>query len=65
MELLGQFSDVEIQAAAAQLDLQKGSIANLSLSSTAQAAQINLAAQTTVNTLTCRYSGHRTGTGNC
>ncbi|MGI6534665.1 MAG: S-layer homology domain-containing protein [Peptococcia bacterium] len=52
VELLGQFSDVEIQAAAAQLDLQKGSIANLTLSSTAQAAQINLAAQTSINTLT-------------
>ncbi|MGI6533889.1 MAG: hypothetical protein ACOX23_04655 [Peptococcia bacterium] len=42
---------MEIQEATVQLNLQKGSIANLSLSSSAQGAQINLAAQTTVQTL--------------
>jgi hypothetical protein len=51
IELAGEFSDVEIQEATVQLDLQSGSIANLSLSSSAQGAQINLAAQTTVQTL--------------
>jgi uncharacterized protein YjdB len=51
VELAGEFSDVEIQEATVQLNLQKGSIANLSLSSSAQGAQINLAAQTTVQTL--------------
>jgi len=52
VELLGQFNEVEVQSAATQLDLQKGSIANLTLASTAQAAQINLATQTSINTLT-------------
>ena len=52
IELLGNFSEVELQSAAVQLDLQKGSIANLNLASTAQAAQINLATQTSINTLT-------------
>ena len=52
IELLGNFSEVEVQSAATQLDLQKGSIANLTLASTAQAAQINLAAWTGINTLT-------------
>jgi uncharacterized protein YjdB len=49
--LAGEFNDVEIQEATVQLNLQKGSIANLSLSSSAQGAQINLAAETTVQTL--------------
>jgi hypothetical protein len=51
VELAGEFNDVEIQEATVQLNLQSGSIANLSLSSSAQGAQINLAAQTTVQTL--------------
>jgi len=52
VELLGQFSDIEVQSATAQLNLQGGSIQNLTLTSTAQAAQINLAAWTSINTLT-------------
>ncbi|MGI6605713.1 MAG: Ig-like domain-containing protein [Peptococcia bacterium] len=51
VELLGQFGDIEVQSAAAQINLQEGSIQNLILASTAQAAQINLAAQTGINTL--------------
>ncbi|GEM_PF-996594 len=51
VELLGQFGDIEVQSAAAQINLQEGSIQNLTLTSTAQAAQINLAAWTSINTL--------------
>ena len=52
VELLGNFDNVEVQAAAAHLDLQKGSIANLNLASTAQGTQIKLATQTSINTVT-------------
>jgi len=63
IELAGEFSDVEIQEATVQLDLQSGSIANLSLSSSAQGAQINLAAQTTVDTLTADTAATIQGQG--
>jgi len=52
VELLGNFDNVEVQAASAQLALQRGSIANLNLASTAQEAQIKLTNQASINTMT-------------
>jgi len=52
IELLGQFDDVRVQSTGTQLNLQKGSIANLTLASTAQLTQISLAAQTGINSMT-------------
>ena len=52
VELLGSFNEVEIQSAGTQLALQRGSIANLNLAPTAQGAQIKLANQASINTMT-------------
>ena len=52
IELLGNFSDVEVQSVAVELKLQKGGVQSLTIASTAQSAQIQLGAWTNINTLT-------------
>ena len=63
VELIGDFDEVNVESPHANINVQQGTIGNITLAPATQGTAINLAAGATVNTFTAHSAAQVTGTG--